>query len=938
MTDPKPTTTWVLPESAQEAPAPPEPGGGRYQRLARIAAGGTADIYEAEDTVLRRRVVLKVRRPGAFGDTSHLGQAQLMASGELDGLALAPRDFIPDEGITVYDRLDDTWATWFQRDTTSAAGNLVVPRLRELADVLRRVHAAGHRHGDFKPDNVGIVRGRIVLIDMTPEGQRLYTPGWAPKPPHPGHGMGAPRDVWALGRIIREAAPMAPADAAVLETIATRAQEPGATASQVVQDLDTLIRGGLVPGHRYRPAERAILVGRAHVGSLLLLVGLMGVGGMTTAVGVAVARFRALERERAEREIEDAWTRWGKRDDITTLTADALAHLTQADSADWRGLFIAARSVASGELRRVGEDAGRMCGVGEVHPRTGAVACIDTRDEAIWLRDSRGMHVARGVYASIGFVGDEIVVANRDGAWIGPEPGRLTPLPCTETNPGEPLVAAHAAGSDVLVVYRNGDLARCPPHDPTPRWRVATATQTMDDTPMDVYVAPGRAILADGGSCLHPVDLETGSLLPTVCEPGWIVAANPATGELITTGRGGSASGERVQILDPEGIERGSFVPEVGPVQSEVVLPGPPARALIVGRNGAQAWNLATRRPLGRFSLAATTPEFGGGATRSAWACGPDAACFLSRAGGVWRWDPPGTRDVWTSEFSVPVIALAVSPTGFVAADGGRDLRIWDPAGVEVGRWVLPQFSAGLGWVSADELYVGGSNGHLHAISLGDLLLRDLGRIDALGSTHGLEASGDTEAIGGEGHTLVLRTATSTRVLARYAASVANIVTAGGVHHVSVMDGTIHRYDADWNELAPISVGRPDADGNPQPDTLGEVSIAPDGTELAVGRREDPTVLRFHLPDLQPLPSVPGDARWTLKAAYSPTRRVLATGGLEGLIQLWEIPAGTLLATIRAHDGIVWGLGFSPDGALLHSVGSDGHVAAWNVDGIGPGR
>lgn len=938
MTDPNPPTTWVLPEPGEEVATEPEPGGGRYRRVARIAAGGTADIYEAEDTVLRRRVVLKVRRPGAFGDTSQLGQAQLMASGELDGLTLAPRDFIAAEGITVYDRLDDTWATWFQRDASSAGGNLTVPRLRELADVLRRVHAAGHWHGDFKPDNVGIVRGRIVLIDMTPEGQRLYTPGWAPHPPHPGHGMGPPRDVWALGRIIREAGPMAPADAAVLQTIATRAQEPGATAFQVVQDLDALIRGDLVPGHRYRAAERAILLGRAHVGTLLVIVGVMVVGVVTTGVGVGVVRFQVLERQRAAREIEDAWGRWSKRDDVTTLAADALAHLAEADDADWRGLFIAARSVASGRLSRIGDDAGRMCWAGEVHPRTGAVACVDTREGTIWLRDSRGIHVARGLYASIGFVGDELLVANREGAWIGPEPGSLRPLPCTGSSPGQPITVARAAGTDVLVAYRNGDLSRCAPNDATPRWRVATATASMDDTPMDVFVAPGRAIVADGGSCLRPVDLETGELLPTVCEPGWTVAANPATGDLLATGRGGSASGERVQILDPEGIERGRFVPDVGPVQAEVVLPGPPARALIVGRNAAEAWDLTTRRAIGRFALGATTPEFSGGAPRSAWACGPDAACFLSRAGGMWRWDPPTTRDVWTSEFPVPVIALAVSPTGFVAADGGRDLRIWDPSGAEVGRWVLPQFSAGLGWVSPDELYVGGSNGHLHSVSLRDPTLRDRGRIEALGSTHGLEANGDTVAIGGEGHTLVVRSATGDRIVGSYVGSVANIVTAGGIHHVSVMDGMIHRYDADWNELDPIAVGRPDVAGHPQQDTLGEVSVAPDGSELSVGRREDPVVLRFHLPDLRPLPPVAGDARWTLKAAYSPTRRVLATGGLEGLIQLWEVPSGSLLATIRAHDGIVWGVGFSPDGSLLHSVGSDGHVAAWNVDGIGPGR
>lgn len=78
--------------------------------------------------------------------------------------------------------------------------------------------------------------------------------------------------------------------------------------------------------------------------------------------------------------------------------------------------------------------------------------------------------------------------------------------------------------------------------------------------------------------------------------------------------------------------------------------------------------------------------------------------------------------------------------------------------------------------------------------------------------------------------------------------------------------------------------------------------------------------------------------RYTLAAHSGGARAVvfagddlLLTGGADGRIRVWQLPAVQPLATLNGHLGDVFVLRVSPDGQVLASGARDGTVRLWRL-------
>lgn len=68
-----------------------------------------------------------------------------------------------------------------------------------------------------------------------------------------------------------------------------------------------------------------------------------------------------------------------------------------------------------------------------------------------------------------------------------------------------------------------------------------------------------------------------------------------------------------------------------------------------------------------------------------------------------------------------------------------------------------------------------------------------------------------------------------------------------------------------------------------------------------------------------------------IKFAISPDRQLLAIGGYQSLIDLWDLKTGKRVQEFYGEQDRIWCLAFSPDSCLLASGGGDGTVIVWNV-------
>ncbi|GEM_PF-2334027 len=275
--------------SAQQ-PAPPPATAGTivaddYRLLKLIGKGGMGHVWEAEQLSLRRRVALKLIRPGrgdpndpaalarearAGGRLNHPGIVTVYAAGDAGGVHYIAQELVG-EGFTLADFIERRRA---QPLSDARAYRKLATLFAQVAEAVHQAHAAGILHRDLKPSNVLIGDSDLPkvsdfgLAHLSVDGGNTARPGflgtWAYMSPEQAAGrdiaIDQRSDIFSLGAVFYEALTLRRAfdgdtgDQIVEQVVSIDPPDPRSIRSRIPRDLAVICQAALAKnrGQRYQ--------------------------------------------------------------------------------------------------------------------------------------------------------------------------------------------------------------------------------------------------------------------------------------------------------------------------------------------------------------------------------------------------------------------------------------------------------------------------------------------------------------------------------------------------------------------------------------------------------------------------------------------------------------------------------------------------------------
>ncbi|MBX9258211.1 NACHT domain-containing protein [Desmonostoc muscorum CCALA 125] len=108
------------------------------------------------------------------------------------------------------------------------------------------------------------------------------------------------------------------------------------------------------------------------------------------------------------------------------------------------------------------------------------------------------------------------------------------------------------------------------------------------------------------------------------------------------------------------------------------------------------------------------------------------------------------------------------------------------------------------------------------------------------------------------------------------------------------------------------------------------VAFSPNGKVLATGGVAGEVQL-WQVADGKLLSRWNAHTRWILSLAFSPNGQMLATGSDDKSLKLWDAKTGICLETFQGHTSWVYDIVFSPDSQSLASIGDECSIKLWDI-------